>query len=54
MDEATQAQPTHDHESKPDASDKPKIHRVCISCNNMFEVTIDNYEEKHCSVCHKA
>ncbi|MFZ0036829.1 MAG: hypothetical protein WAK91_05375 [Candidatus Acidiferrales bacterium] len=32
---------------------KPKIHRVCIGCNNMFEVTLDNYEAKHCPVCHK-
>jgi hypothetical protein len=31
----------------------PKIHRVCIGCNNMFEVTMDNYEAKHCSTCHK-
>jgi hypothetical protein len=31
----------------------PKIHRVCIGCNNMFEVTMENYEAKHCSVCHK-
>ncbi|HTP44809.1 MAG TPA: hypothetical protein VMJ13_09590 [Candidatus Acidoferrum sp.] len=31
----------------------PKIHRVCIGCNNMFEVTMDNYETKHCSACHK-
>jgi membrane protease subunit (stomatin/prohibitin family) len=41
------------HESKADTSAKPKIHRVCISCNNMFEVTIDNYEAKHCPNCHK-
>jgi hypothetical protein len=31
----------------------PKIHRVCIGCNNMFEVTMENYEAKHCSTCHK-
>ncbi|HXW55557.1 MAG TPA: hypothetical protein VEJ67_07410 [Candidatus Cybelea sp.] len=30
-----------------------KIHRVCIGCNNMFEVTMDNYEAKHCPACHK-
>lgn len=30
-----------------------KIHRVCIGCNNMFEVTIENYELKHCPVCRK-
>jgi len=40
-------------ENKPDAKPKPKIHRVCIGCNNMFEVTLDNYEAKHCPVCHK-
>ncbi len=41
------------HEPKQDAGDKPKIHRVCIQCNNMFEVTADNYEAKHCPNCHK-
>jgi hypothetical protein len=37
-------------------SDKPpvKIHRVCIGCNQMFEVTMENYEAKHCPTCHKA
>ena len=40
-------------DAKPDAKPKPKIHRVCIGCNNMFEVTLDNYEAKHCPVCHK-
>ena len=30
-----------------------RIHRVCIGCNNMFEVTMENYEAKHCSACHK-
>lgn len=41
------------HEPKQDAGDKPKIHRVCITCNNMFEVTADNYESKQCRNCHK-
>ena len=47
-------------EKKPDAAPplvgpppKAKIHRVCIGCNNMFEVTMDNYEAKHCPNCHK-
>jgi hypothetical protein len=30
-----------------------KIHRVCIGCNNMFEVSMENYELKHCPVCRK-
>ena len=42
------------HAGETKAGDKaPKIHRVCIGCNNMFEVTMENYEAKHCSVCHK-
>ena len=54
---------TETHPGQPSAhaaaagSDKKpvvKIHRVCIGCNNMFEVTMDNYEAKHCPVCHKA
>jgi len=37
------------------AADKPQpvIHRVCIQCNNMFQVTIDRIEAKHCPNCHK-
>lgn len=43
------------HSGPPGANAKPpkKIHRVCIGCNNMFEVTMDNYEAKHCPACHK-
>jgi rRNA maturation endonuclease Nob1 len=39
--------------TKPVDKSAPKIHRVCIGCNNMFEVTLDNYEAKHCPSCHK-
>jgi hypothetical protein len=39
--------------SKPVADTKAKIHRVCIGCNNMFEVTMENYEVKHCPSCRK-
>jgi hypothetical protein len=35
------------------ADAKAKIHRVCIGCNNMFEVTMENYEVKHCPACRK-
>jgi len=50
---------SHTHHSHGDVEAKPtqntkKIHRVCIGCNNMFEVTMDNYEAKHCPACHKA
>lgn len=48
------AAPPTDHAGKSDTGRKsPKIHRVCIGCNNMFEVTMENYEAKHCPVCHK-
>lgn len=41
--------------AKTGASAPPKkIHRVCISCNYMFEVTPDNFAAKHCPKCHKA
>jgi hypothetical protein len=40
-------------ETTADGKAKPKIHRVCIGCNNMFLVSLDNYEAKHCPVCHK-
>jgi hypothetical protein len=40
---------------KPAAGTAPpkKIHRVCIGCNYMFEVTADNFAAKHCPKCHK-
>jgi len=41
------------NEKTADGKPKPKIHRVCIGCNNMFEVTLENYEAKHCPACHK-
>ena len=53
MSEPHATQPSgHIDESKP-GHKAPKIHRVCIGCNNMFEVTMENYEAKHCSICHK-
>jgi hypothetical protein len=44
-----------DHSAGKAPSEKPpvKIHRVCIGCNNMFEVTMDHIDAKHCSACHK-
>jgi len=45
-------------EHKPEESHKPPaegrvIHRVCITCNNMFRVTPENIDTKQCSNCHK-
>jgi hypothetical protein len=44
-----------DHSADKAQGAKPsqKIHRVCIGCNNMFEVTMDHIDAKHCSACHK-
>jgi rRNA maturation endonuclease Nob1 len=54
----TQQAPQPDHSAhapaKPGEKQPVKIHRVCIGCNQMFEVTLDHYEAKHCPVCHKA
>jgi len=36
-----------------DATPKPVIHRVCIQCNNMFQVTPDRIDAKQCPNCHK-
>lgn len=33
---------------------QPVLHRVCITCNNMFRATPENYEAKQCPNCHKA
>lgn len=40
-------------ETKSEEKAQPVIHRVCIQCNNMFAVTSDRYEAKHCPNCHK-
>jgi len=29
------------------------LHRVCIQCNNMFQVTADKFDAKQCPACHK-
>ena len=46
---------TATHKSEPHEPPRsgPIIHRVCITCNNMFRVTPDNYEAKQCPNCHK-
>jgi len=43
----------HSGAVKPGEKPPVKIHRVCIGCNNMFEVTMDHVDAKHCSACHK-
>ncbi len=40
-------------ESKSGTQPQPVIHRVCITCNNMFRVTPENYQAKQCPICHK-
>ena len=40
-------------ETTKDATPKPVIHRVCIQCNNMFQVTPDRIDAKQCPNCHK-
>ncbi len=40
-------------EPKPELKETAAIHRVCITCNNMFRVPAENYEAKHCPACHK-
>jgi hypothetical protein len=54
MTEQQQAAHTdHSAGKGPDDKTSVKIHRVCIGCNNMFEVTMDHIDAKHCSACHK-
>ncbi len=55
MTEAQKTETKHDaHASTSDKPlNKPRIHRVCIQCNNMFTVSPDNYEAKQCPNCHK-
>jgi len=50
MSETTETKTPQDPAPK---DDKPKIHRVCTQCNNMFEVPLDKFETKICPNCHK-
>jgi len=29
------------------------LHRVCIQCNNMFQVSPERFDAKQCPACHK-
>lgn len=51
--EKSEAQKTESQQQKPPEAKQPVIHRVCIQCNNMFTVTMDRFEAKHCPKCHK-
>ena len=52
MSEAHATETKHEA-AKPGAPPAKKIHRVCIGCNYMFEVTLENFTAKHCPKCHK-
>ena len=39
--------------AKPAPVSSTVLHRVCIQCNNMFRVTPDKFDAKHCPTCHK-
>ena len=55
-----------DHDAKHDTADNhahathdaqqpaQRIHRVCVTCNNMFETDIEHIDAKHCPVCRRA
>ncbi len=32
----------------------PRIHRVCVTCNNMFETDPSHLDAKYCPVCRRA
>ncbi len=53
MNETQQTEHSDHAAPKPGEKSPVKIHRVCIGCNNMFEVTMDHIDAKHCSTCHK-
>ena len=60
----------HDHDALPDkehdrreidSRDRhlhdqpaPRIHRVCVTCNNMFETDPGHLDAKYCPVCRRA
>ena len=50
---ATQEHPEPAAENKPAKQPQPVLHRVCIQCNNMFQVTPEHYDAKQCPNCHK-
>jgi hypothetical protein len=49
----TQDQAHPPAKTKPGQHPEPVLHRVCIQCNNMFRVTPDHFDAKHCPNCHK-
>lgn len=53
MSEAQKTESQQEKQEKPPEKKQPVIHRVCIQCNNMFTVTMDRFEAKHCPNCHK-
>lgn len=38
-------------QTKQESAPRPVIHRVCMTCNNMFATT--DYDERHCPKCKK-
>jgi len=32
----------------------PRIHRVCVTCNNMFETDPAHFDAKYCPTCRRA
>ncbi len=51
MNETAETKKPNEHAAEENKG--PLIHRVCISCNNMFVVPLDHIDEKHCSNCKK-
>ncbi len=50
---AEESTTAHQAEAHEPPRSGPVIHRVCITCNNMFRVTPDNYQAKQCPNCRK-
>jgi hypothetical protein len=43
------------HDGRDDANQTSAcIHRVCITCNNMFETDVDHIDAKYCPACRRA
>ncbi len=54
LDKTSDPHPADLHSStRPASPASPVIHRVCIQCNNMFQVPPDKFDAKQCPNCHK-
>jgi hypothetical protein len=54
MHESDSTRQSHEQGTRDAAKSKQRIHRVCVTCNNMFETDADHIDAKYCPACRRA